>query len=375
MCEYLTMRRVESWDEVGDRIQEARVASGLTQAELAGHLGIDRTALVRIEAGQRQVSAMELFKLSEVLGVSASHFVTRPPTAVVSQRQTLTEGADAASRARFQFDAALEAHARDTTWLIEESLLPRLKAPSPPKVKDRKGARRLAEDVRRRAELGTGPIGSMAELAERFGLYMLTLDRDVEGASLLLDGFGVAVLGGRREPGRRRFTAAHELGHHLLRDPYHTDIGVAASTQEREALIDAFAADLLFPPAVLTTGSKDENPRERLIRLAGTYRVSWSVVVSAAERAKLFAAEELTRLRAETPVKGEFLAVLGEEPRPDLLIGRTGPGWRRAVLAAYERSLITADRTIELLNGELAEDELPPQSPQRDDLRKGKGSR
>ena len=369
------MRRVESWDEVAGRIQEARVASGLTQAELAGHLGIDRTALVRIEAGQRQVSAMELFKLSEVLGVSPSHFVTRPPAAVVSQRQTLVEGADAASRTRFQFDAALEAHARDTSWLIEEGLLPRVKTPSPPKVKDEKGARKLAEDVRRQAELGTEPIGSMAELAERFGLYMLTLDQDVEGASLLLDGFGVAVLGGQREPGRRRFTAAHELGHHLLQDPYHTDIGVAASAQEREALIDAFAANLLLPPTALTSGPRDGNPRERLIGLAGTYRVSWSVVVSAAERAKLFTPGELVRLRAETPVKGEFLAVLGEEPRPDLLKGRTGPGWRRAVLAAYERSLITADRTIELLNGELAKDDLPPQSPQLDGLRKGKRSR
>ncbi|WP_433228496.1 helix-turn-helix domain-containing protein [Actinomadura formosensis] len=360
------MGSVDSWSEVGGRVREARLAHGLSQTELARKLGLDRTAVVRIESGQRQVSAMELFKLSDVLGVPPTHFVTRPPAAVISQRQTLAEGADAASRTRFRLDAALEAHARDTGWLVEHGLLAKAAPASAPKVRNKKEARRLASEIRDRAGLSSDPISGMAELAERFGLYILVLDQDVEGASLLLDGYGVAVLGGRREPGRRRFTAAHELGHHLLQDEYHTDIGVAASAQEREAVIDAFAAELLLPSSALERLSGRGDLREELIRLAGTYRVSWSVIVSGAERAELIPDEQLPRLRAETPVKGEFLAVLGEEPKADLEVGHTGPAWRRAVLAAWERSLITAARTVELLRQEITEDELPPRSSQRD---------
>ena len=89
MCDIHTVSAVESWGEVGARIRQARLASQLSQAELASALGIDRTALARAEGGQRQVSALELFRLSEVLHVPIAHFVTRPPAAVVSQTGNL----------------------------------------------------------------------------------------------------------------------------------------------------------------------------------------------------------------------------------------------------------------------------------------------
>ena len=57
------------------------------------------------------------------------------------------------------------------------------------------------------------------------------------------------MLGGQAEPGRRRWTAAHELGHHLLRDAYHSDVGVSATASERERVIDAFAGEFLLPEA------------------------------------------------------------------------------------------------------------------------------
>jgi Zn-dependent peptidase ImmA (M78 family) len=137
---------------------------------------------------------------------------------------------------------------------------------------------------------------------------------------------------------------------------------------EREGLIDAFAAELLLPSSVLQSASTGGRPREELVRIAGRYRVSWSVVIGAAERADLFSADQLASLRAQTPVRGDFLAVLGEEPKQDLEIGDTGPAWRRAVLAAWERSLITSARTIELLGEALTEEDLPPRAPTPDAL-------
>ncbi|MDQ3886719.1 MAG: helix-turn-helix domain-containing protein [Actinomycetota bacterium] len=44
-----------------------RLAYGLSQAQLAARLGLDRTAVVRIEAGERRVSALELGRLADVL--------------------------------------------------------------------------------------------------------------------------------------------------------------------------------------------------------------------------------------------------------------------------------------------------------------------
>jgi sensor domain CHASE-containing protein len=58
------------------------------------------------------------------------------------------------------------------------------------------------------------------------------------------------------------------------------------------------------------------------------------------------------------------MEVLGHEPAHDLRTGDTGPQWRRAVLVAWRRGLITAARTVDLLGGALAADDLP--NPNRD---------
>lgn len=363
MCEYPTVAEVEDWAELGERVREARLAHGLTQASFASQVGLERTALVRIEAGQRQVSALELMRIAELLELPVAHFVSRPPTAVTSRRQSLAEDADAISRQRFLLDADLETFARDTGWLVDRELLIPPPPPSTPSVDDESGARALAHQVRKTAGLKSDPIPSMAELAEKLGLYIRVVDRDADGASLLLDGYGVAVVGGQAPPGRRRFTAAHELGHHLLQDAYHSDVGVAASLDEREKLIDAFAAELLLPGDAVRrrwAESPDESPRTKLIFLSGVYRVSWSVTVATASHLGLIDTAERQRLRPATPVRGDFLAVLGREPGTDLEIGETGPGWRKAVLAAWKQGRLTAARVGELLRERLTREDLPP---------------
>lgn len=130
----------------------------------------------------------------------------------------------------------------------------------------------------------------MAGVAERLGLYLTVVDLDVDGASLSAGAWGAAVIGGgaRVEPGRRRMTAAHELGHHVLGDEYSSDVGVAASRDERETVVQAFAAELLLPASVVQArlaSCDDAAQHAVLVALAGEYRVSWSVAVTTAEQA------------------------------------------------------------------------------------------
>jgi hypothetical protein len=64
-----------------------------------------------------------------------------------------------------------------------------------------------------------GPLDDLVDFCAEWGRYLLVVDRDGDGASAQVDdvpGIGAAVVGGRADPGRRRFTAAHELGHHIL---------------------------------------------------------------------------------------------------------------------------------------------------------------
>lgn len=329
------------------------MAADLTQAELAGRVGLQRSMITKIEAGERGVDALELWKLADVLGVPLAHLITSPSSAIVSRRAALLDESDEAGRLRYLLDVDLEEHSRRVTWLVDGGWLrppeSPFRAPAGTAEEARDGARR----ARQALGAGRAPLGDLAGVAEAFGCYLAVVDRAADGASLSSGPWGAAVIGGRVEPGRRRMTAAHELGHHVLGDEYSSDVGVAASRDEREAAVQAFAVELLLPRDVVLAGLQGAEGDDRfsaLLQLAAAYRVSWSVVLAVAEQVGLGQADA-RRLRARQPVDTDFLRVVGELPRPDLSPATTGPAYRRAVLTALESERITAARAHELLYG------------------------
>lgn len=363
------MDTVQSWADIGGRIAETRESAGLSQGELASRIGVDRTAVVRMEQGERKVSALELFRIAQVLDAPPAHFLTEPPPAIVSRRRTLDAPLAAATRDSYRLDIRLEEHARNAQWLVAEGFL----VPSPlpgllPGLRERSGTDpvTLAREARRATGTPEGPLGPMATVLEHFGLYATVVHEPAEGASLLLGDYGVCVISGLSAPGRRRWTAAHELGHHVLQDEYHSDAGVSASRDEREQYIDAFAGEFLLPEADLESAwaretGEQRSERDALIRIAADYRVSWSAAVGRAQRQGFLDTSAARRLKADTPVRGDFLAVCGAEPVPDLEEGATGTAWRQAVLRAWRAGAVTASRTVELLYGALQESDLPAQ--------------
>src|SRR5688572_26991756 len=54
--------------ELGKRIRAAREANRMTQEEVAERLGVSRSAVVQIEAGNRSVSSLELDHLAYLFG-------------------------------------------------------------------------------------------------------------------------------------------------------------------------------------------------------------------------------------------------------------------------------------------------------------------
>ena len=77
--------------EIGVRIAEARTERGATQAQLAATIGMDRTALAKIESGSRRVTAMELVMIARELGRRVERFVDEAPPALVSYRRAQPE--------------------------------------------------------------------------------------------------------------------------------------------------------------------------------------------------------------------------------------------------------------------------------------------
>ena len=61
--------------ELHDRIKAARKELRYSQEEVAKHIGINRTAVVEIEAGKRKVSSDELKRFCELFGKTADELL------------------------------------------------------------------------------------------------------------------------------------------------------------------------------------------------------------------------------------------------------------------------------------------------------------
>ena len=59
-------------DDLGKRIRELRKQTGLSQERLALKIGMDRTYFASVEAGKRNISIVNIKKISDGLGVTLS---------------------------------------------------------------------------------------------------------------------------------------------------------------------------------------------------------------------------------------------------------------------------------------------------------------
>lgn len=358
------MSAAGEWVDVGDRVRAARLAAGLTQEELGARTGLDRTMIVKIEAGDRRIDAMELIKLSSALQVPVDFLLRSIPLVLSRRTGVIAEEADTeVARESGRLDVALTAWLHEVQQLVDLGVLQPgslLRAEMP--VDSQPAARELALWVRQQLDLDLKAIDSLVDLCESAGQYVLVTDVLGEGASVVEGIVAVAVVSLQGDPGRRRATAAHELGHLVIGDEYSSDLGVHASRADREALLDVFAAELLLPSQVLTEerGASVAISRDQLVGLAARYRTSWSLALRQAAHAGVLTPQARRDWGRSAPTRSEFMEAVGWAPQPDLEAIRVPPRYAHAVMEAWRRGTVTATRAVELMHGQITAADLPP---------------
>ncbi|TLG18129.1 ImmA/IrrE family metallo-endopeptidase [Nocardia cyriacigeorgica] len=362
MCENRTMSDDRVWAEIGERVRESRLAAELSQGQLADRVGLERSKIAKIEAGSRQINAVELSKLAAALGMPIGHFLYPQPE-VISRRTPLVDDTDTqTARISYRIESALSSWLRDVHDAIGFGMeRPATRHYAGP-VETADDARAAAQWLRRELGLDVEPIATMMAVCEKAGQLVLVVDVPGEGASLIEDDLAVAVVSKDGDPGRRRATAAHELGHMVLGDEYSSDLGggVAAARSEREAVIDAFAAELLLPTqAVRQHDPEAAELRTALVGLAARYRTSWTLTIRQAEVAGLIDRQGAAALRSgPTPTHAEMMQAVGWTPLPDFERIRVPPSYADAVLRAWRGDLITAARAVEMMHGQISAQDL-----------------
>lgn len=342
----------------------------MTQVDLARDSGLETAALARIETGERSISATELVAITSALGVPTDWFFTDPPPGVISRRRDPAVGGF--SR---RLDLALDLAARDVAFLADCGILEetsRTPHKAPGSLQD---AEDLARAMRVAIRRPDGPLPDLQSVAESQGLLAFSLDlgRDAgDAACVEVGGFGVAVINGRTDPGRRRFSLAHELGHHLVGDAYEPSPRLGASDGER--MINAFAAHLLMPrSAVLGIWEElgGHSHRRAAIAIAARFSVSWTAACNQLVNLDLIDHREREQL-IDSPLRKGELFELGERFVMELNPPSVPPGYARLVVGAYRDGRLTAPKTVYLLHGSISESELPePEPDSLDDLLEG----
>jgi Zn-dependent peptidase ImmA (M78 family) len=227
-------------------------------------------------------------------------------------------------------------------------------------------AEEVATETRRRLGCPTQPLWDLARTVEECGLVAFTLDLgsdEVDGVYAALDEAGVAIVNGHFECGRRRFTLAHELGHHVLQDEFTSDWDVLAGPDtHHERLINAFAVHFLLPRPGAESAWRElrgaSKPWEAALALGARFGLSWSALTLHLKNIGLVDQAVYDDLRATPPRRAHYVERELSIP-DDLKPPSIPPRYAAATVKAFRSQRISEERAVELLFGTLRREDLP----------------
>ncbi len=246
---------------LGARLREARTNTRLTQEEAAKALGLPRTAIVHIEAGNRSVSTLELAKFADIYRQPVASFFAEVQTEDDALVTIYRASPDFEEDSRFrQVLARCITTCQEGLRLIQ--LLgrplrggpPDYKLPTPrTPIEAVQQGNRVAADERQRLGLGRSPIPDMAELLRTQGFWAcgVELPNEMSGLFLQHSSTGLVVLVRfNHVRSRKRFSYAHEYAHALMDRDQDVTVTTAQNREDlREVRANAYAAAFLLPTA------------------------------------------------------------------------------------------------------------------------------
>ncbi len=377
----------------GSRIRALRTERGLTQDALAQRLGFkDRQTVSAIENGERRLSAEELVRAAQVLGMPLETF-TDPLLLIgegrFSWRQT---GVSAQSLTEYERNAG--------RWIAAYRMLSRQQGRQlPPDRRSLRLARTSSyeeamdagERIAASYDLGCVPARRLsAVMQDVLGILVLMVDAipDVSGAACRLPDLDTVLINRQESEGRRHYDLAHELFHILTWDampPAHIEETDERGPDRVEQLANSFASALLMPDVALApfgtwSNLKDEALVQKLNQTADALGVTASALkwrLAATNRLTLKAARavddallrhnghahlakhatKVFHRRSSTVAQGDILVQKPTSPAVDLKPPLFSTPFLAVIARALREGQISLRRVAHLLD--LSIDDLP----------------
>ncbi len=347
-------------EDIGNRLRLARETKGLTQEGAASKLGLARTTLVAIEAGQRVVRPAELVAFASLYGTSVNALARRSAVHIELKpefrrgKEGVTDDPDALAA------FALLTRLASSYVELEERLAQPLPRNYPQVTRILRGgidqqAEDLALELRSRLGLGTAPINDLVNILESelgVRVFFHPLPSDIAGVYAFHERSGACVLVNSKHPKTRQlWTLAHELGH-LLTSRETPSVLRIGTRDPSEYVADIFAGAFLAPSSTVrrmhTEFSASGFSPKHLIIMSNRFGLSIEAMCRRMERLGLLSRGTFEALRErglDSKVVDEVLgseAITKSPRRPTRLV----------VLAAlaYERGIFTEQQVGALLS-------------------------
>lgn len=264
----------------GSRLQLARKMAGLSYQGLADKLNglVTKQALHKYEQGSMHPDSEKLVAFANALNVTVDFFYREDAVQLEEvefrKRKALTA----------THEVAIKTTVRDrmTRYIELERIVndeQRFKDPLAGRACTSPAeAEAHAALVRKAWGLGRQPVISVYELLEEHAIKVIEWEGPEKffGLHAKVDGHVVIVVNSIHDNVMKRFTAAHELGHALLRPP------ADMPEKDKEALCHRFAAALLIPPDEFIREIGEKRPKlwlEELVILKEYWGISLAALM------------------------------------------------------------------------------------------------
>lgn len=342
---------------LGARLQEARKARGLTQQDVAEHMGLARTTLVAIEKGERRLTPSELIRVAAYYGRQVSEFVGYQSViegfvpqfrAGLSKGRAVKDSALVSAEKQEKNDKAeaeLEQVAFELQHLAEDYVelericeAPLAKSYPPPYniagVSPEQAAEEVAIAERNRLGLGDGPLSNLRERLESdvgLRIFYFKMPSKVAGVFAYNDKLGGCIgINSEHPRDRRNWSLAHEYGH-FLTSRYQVEITFLSGTKRNssnERFADTFAECFSMPAAGLNRRFTEiHRSREKgisladLIALADLYQVSVQALILRLESLRRLPSGTWDKLERDGFKVRQAQRILGIEANPPIKDG------------------------------------------------------
>ena len=303
---------------LGQRLQEARRARGLTQQQVADSMGMARTTVTALEKGDRRIRPDELINLALLYARPVGHFVGSKETVndfSVQFRAALSgvrgaETQQVLNQGVHDFQDLCEdyLYLETVNGMHPQQWYPAQYAVSGFPPED--AAEDVAASERNRLGLGDGPVLNLRQILENevgLRIFYADLPSNLAGIFTFTETLGGCVAINARYPEeRRRWSLAHEYGH-FLTSRFRSEVTPVSNlgrVSASERLADAFAAALLMPAMGLrrrfyqmSRAAEGNVTAAEICRLAHYYFVSVEAMMLRLEGLNLLPGGTWERLR------------------------------------------------------------------------------